>query len=309
MIKNIVKPCLKWAGGKTQVLEQLNSHFPVELKTNKIKKYFEPFIGGGAVFLHIAQFYSINELFICDLNPELVLLYKTIQKDVENLIDILLEIEFEYSILDDEKRKIFFYEERSQFNSQKDQINLDCFDSKWLERTAQIIFLNKTCFNGLFRVNKKGEFNVPMGKYKNPTICDQNNLRELAKVLQRTCICYGDFSSCKEEVNEETFVYFDPPYRALNKTASFNAYSAKTFDDKEQIRLRDFFNLLNNKGAKLMLSNCDPKNENPDDNFFDEAYSQYHIKRIKAPRFINSKASKRGKINELLITNYDDFIG
>jgi DNA adenine methylase len=299
-----VKPFLKWAGGKNQLISQMKDYFPDELLTGKINKYIEPFVGGGAVFLHIAQSYQVSEFFIYDLNPELILAYQTIQQNVEELIAILRDIQDKYLALNHQERNNYFYQIRSQFNQRKKQINFNDYNSEWLERTAQIIFLNRTCFNGLFRVNRKGEFNVPVGRYKTPTICDRDNLRGLAKILQKTHIYQGDFSNCEKEVNKDTLVYFDPPYRPLNKTSNFNSYHSKLFDDSEQLRLRDFFYLLDNKKAKLILSNSDPKNENNNDNFFDEAYSKYQIKRIKASRFINSKGNKRGQINEILIMNY-----
>lgn len=302
--KRIVKPFLKWAGGKTQLLDQLNKTFPKELTDGSIKRYIEPFVGSGAVFLHIAQFYEIDEFLIADVNPELVLAYKTIQKNVEDLIAILLNIQTKYLLLDEEQRKDYFYQMRSEFNCKRKEIDLQNYNREWIERTAQIIFLNRTCFNGLFRVNSQGEFNVPVGKYKNPTICDKENLRAVSQVLQKAQIQQGDFTECEHFVNSCSLVYFDPPYRPISKTASFTAYSQQTFGDSEQLRLRDFFKLLDKKGAKLILSNSDPKNEEVNDNFFELAYEGYKIQRVKAVRNINSNASKRGHINEILIMNY-----
>lgn len=300
----IGKPFLKWAGGKTQLLEQLDKIFPQELLNGSLKRYIEPFIGSGAVFLHIAQFYKVDDFFISDINPELVLAYKTIQKEVEDLIEILLNIQTNYLSLDENERNKYFYQTRSTFNSLRKQINFHLYSKDWIERTAQIIFLNRTCFNGLFRVNSQGEFNVPVGRYKNPTICDQENLRAVSQILQKTQIHQGDFTECKKFVNKQTLVYFDPPYRPISKTASFTSYSQYSFNDCDQLRLRDFFRLLDRQGGKLILSNSDPKNEEADDNFFDYAYEGYRIKRVKAARNINSKASKRGEIDELVIMNY-----
>ncbi len=299
-----VQPFLKWAGGKNQLLAQIEPFFPQELHNGLIKRYIEPFVGGGAVFLHLASAYPISEYFICDINPELILAYQTIQKDVEELILILKEIQATYLALSEEDRKQYFYQIRSNYNQQRKQINFDCYSRDWIERTAQLIFLNRTCFNGLFRVNSKGEFNVPFGRYKKPKICNEYNLISLAKVLANTYIQRGDFSECKKFVNKESFVYFDPPYRPISKTSNFSAYSAQTFQDQDQLRLRDFFQLLDSKGAKVMLSNSDPKNEDPSDNFFEDAYQDYQIQRVQARRNINSKGSRRGEINELLIMNY-----
>ncbi len=300
----LVKPFLKWAGGKTQLIEQLTEYFPPELVNGSIKRYIEPFIGSGAVFLHIAQFYQIDEFFISDINPELVLAYQTIQTNVEELIAILLEIQNKYLSLNDEQRKKYYYQTRLAFNYGRKQINFAIYNNDWIERTAQIIFLNRTCFNGLFRVNSQGEFNVPVGKYKKPTICDQENLRAVAQILQKTKVYQGDFTECEKFVNQESLVYFDPPYRPISKTANFTSYSRHNFDDSEQLRLKEFFELLDKKGAKLILSNSDPKNEESNDNFFDYAYKAYNIKRVKAARSINSNAAKRGQINELIIMNF-----
>ena len=299
-----VKPFLKWAGGKSQLLEQIKKNLPEELTSGSIKRYIEPFIGGGAVWLHLAQLYAIDEFFISDVNAELVLSYKTIQTNVEELITLLEVIQGKYLSLNEEKRQEYFYYTRLQFNSQREQLDFQNYDKSWIERTAQIIFLNRTCFNGLFRVNSKGNFNVPMGRYKKPTICDPKNLRAVSKILQKTQIRCGDFTECEEFVNEQSLVYFDPPYRPISKTANFTSYSEQTFDESEQLRLRDFFRLLDKKGARLILSNSDPKNEEETDTFFEVAYEGYRIKQVKAMRNINSNTSKRGYINELLIMNY-----
>lgn len=300
----LVKPFLKWAGGKSKLLQQIEKNFPDELKTGSIARYIEPFVGSGAVFLHMAKFYPIDEFFIADINPELIIAYKTIQKNVEKLIVILLKIQEKYLALNEEKRKEYFYLTRAEFNQKGKQIDYREYDRRWIERTAQIIFLNRTCFNGLFRVNSQGEFNVPCGRYKNPTICDRDNLRAVSQVLQKTYIHHGDFTDCEKFVNKHSFVYLDPPYKPISKTANFTAYSKNHFDDKEQLRLRDFFCLLDKKGAKLMLSNSDPTQEESTDIFFEIAYQGYRIERVKASRSINSNARKRGKINEILIINY-----
>jgi len=299
-----VKPFLKWAGGKSQLIEQLEPNFPPQLANGSIKRYIEPFIGGGAVFLHIAQVYKVEEFFIFDINPELILAYKTIQKYVDDLIEVLLKIQAKYLALNEAERKNYFYQTRSTFNSQRNKINFQNYDKDWIKRTAQIIFLNRTCFNGLFRVNSKGQFNVPVGRYKNPTICDPENLSAVSLLLQRTEIHQGDFAECEKFVDKSSLVYFDPPYKPISKTANFTSYSQNNFNDFEQLRLRDFFKLLDGKGAKLILSNSDPKNQQLDDDFFEVAYKDYTIKRVKAARSINSNALRRGQINELLITNY-----
>lgn len=299
-----VRPFLKWAGGKSRLIKEIDKNLPDEINQGKITRYIEPFVGGGAVFLYIAQLGKIEEFFICDINPELILAYKTIQNNVEDLVKLLSKIESKYLSLDAEKRKQYFYQIRSQFNLHRQPINFHTFHPNWIERTAYLIFLNRTCFNGLFRVNSQGEFNVPVGRYKKPKICHADNLRAVAQILQNTQIHYGDFTDSEAFVDNRSLVYFDPPYRPLSKTANFTSYAQEIFDDSSQLRLRDFFRVLDHKGAKLILSNSDPKNENLEDNFFDVAYAEYHIKRVTAQRTINSKATKRGQINELLIRNY-----
>ena len=207
-------------------------------------------------------------------------------------IKSLKEMEEEYISLDDENRKIYYYEKRQKYNKLK--INIE---ENNIEKASLFIFLNKTCFNGLYRVNKKGEFNVPMGAYKNPKICDKENLKNVK-------IVYADYRESKDFIDEKTFVYIDPPYRPLNLTSSFTSYTENDFSDKEQIELAEYIDVLNKKGAKIVMSNSDPKNNNIDDNFFDELYKNYNINRVKATRMLNSNASLRGAINELLITNY-----
>ncbi len=298
------KPFLKWAGGKTQLIKQISKFLPQALNNGSIKKYVEPFIGGGALFFLFGYNYPIKEIFISDVNADLVLTYKTIQHNVDGLIELLSDIEKRYLSLSINHRSEYFYQVRSKFNSRKDRIDLLKYNSEWVERTAQVIFLNKTCFNGLFRVNSKGEFNVPIGKYKKPSLCNPENLRSVANILQRTEILQGDFSQCESFVDSNTFVYFDPPYRSISNTSNFTSYSHQTFDDSEQLRLRDFFQTLDKKGAFLLLSNSNPKNQNSEDDFFEKLYADYRIETVKASRHINSNSLKRSSINELLIMNY-----
>jgi DNA adenine methylase len=299
-----IRPFLKWAGGKGQLLEQMSNFLPRELIDGSIKRYVEPFIGGGAMFFFIASAYTDLEFFIYDINPELILAYKTIKQDVNLLGEMLLEIQSHYWSLSESEKSQYFYQVRESFNYQKSQIDFNGFNRRWIERTAQIIFLNRTCFNGLFRVNSQGKFNVPIGRYKKPKICNLENLQAVSKILQNTQIELGDFTACKKLIDSDTFVYFDPPYRPISNTANFTSYSENSFDDKEQLRLRNFFQDLNSFGAKLLLSNSDPKNQNGDDNFFEDAYQSYRIERVRASRNISSNSSTRGQINELLIMNY-----
>jgi DNA adenine methylase len=298
------KPYLKWAGGKTQLIKQISQFLPERLNNGSIKKYVEPFIGGGAIFFWLASNYSIKELFLSDVNADLILAYKTIQQNVDDLIKLLLDIENKYLSLNQNQRSEYFYQVRKDFNSGRSQIDLLKYDLDWLERTVQMIFLNKTCFNGLFRVNSKGDFNVPVGRYKKPSLCNPENLKAIAKILQRTEIVQGDFSKCETFIDRNTFVYFDPPYRPISNTSNFTSYCDRTFDDSEQLRLNNFFKKLDKKGALLLLSNSDPRNNHAEDDFFDRVYSDYRIERVKASRNINSNSAKRNSINELLIMNY-----
>ena len=173
-----------------------------------------------------------------------------------------------------------------------------------MELAALMIFLNKTCFNGLYRVNGKGEFNVPMGAYKNPLICNEENLMAVSQKLQNVKIVCGDYKESASFIDDETFVYFDPPYRPLNKTSNFTSYTEQLFDDNKQLELAKFVQELDNKGALIVISNSDPKNTDESDNFFDDAYSKQNIHRVSATRMINRNSDARGKINELLISNF-----
>ena len=300
------KPFLKWAGGKTQLLDAICQHLPPELESGEITRYVEPFIGSGAVFFYIARHFPISELFMMDGNEELILAYKTLKTRCGAVVESLRSLQTDYYQLLPEDQKIFYYQTRRNFNESRDSVDFES-DAPGLaavKRTVQLIFLNRTCYNGLFRVNSKGEFNVPFGSYKNPTLCDADNLNAVAEILQRATILHGDFEACRPFVHAQTFVYFDPPYRPLNKTSSFTSYAIQPFDDREQKRLAKHYQELHQTGAKLMLSNSDPRNENPNDDFFDDLYASFTIHRVQANRMINSKPSGRGLINELLITNY-----
>jgi DNA adenine methylase len=303
--ESLAKPFLKWAGGKTQLLNQFQQLYPPELGKNQIVNYVEPFIGGGAVFFDIMQNNCLSSAFIYDINPELIIAYNVIKKDVENLIEFLTKLSNDYKQLDDDGRKEYFYQIRDKFNVQRKEVDIENYSKKWITRTALLIFLNRTCFNGLFRLNKSGGFNVPHGRYQNPKIVDENNLIAVSRILQVAQINLGDFSDCFDQINDQTFVYFDPPYRPLNTTANFTSYSTADFGDRQQIRLGKFFAEINHQTkAKLMLSNSDPKNENINDNFFDDLYQEFNIHRVSANRMINSNASKRGNVSEIVVTNY-----
>lgn len=285
-----VKPFLKWAGGKSQLLSQIETFYPAA-----IEKYCEPFVGGGAVLFDILSKFQPKEILINDINQELTNCYEQIKNNVDNLIALLNSWQKDYQKQTQEERKTAYFEKREQFN------NLIKSQENSVEKAALMIYLNKTCFNGLYRVNSKGLFNVPSGVYKNPAICNENNLRAVNKVLQNVEIKTGDYKTTKAFIDSNTFVYIDPPYRPLTESSSFTAYAKDGFGDKEQIELGTFVTEIHAKGAKVLLSNSDPKNINPQDNFFDDLYKPYQIHRVNASRMINSKASERGEITELMV--------
>ncbi len=292
------KPFIKWAGGKSQLLAEIDNIIPVKFKQIDFT-YIEPFVGGGAVLFWILQKYpNIKKAIINDINTDLTNSYKIIKENVEDVIVILSQWEKEYRSLSEkqEQKKEYYYSKRSLFNARSSDLET---------QTALFIFLNRTCFNGLYRVNRKNEFNVPIGSYKKPMICDEDNLRAVSRILQKVTILNGDFEDTLEYAKDETLFYFDPPYKPLNETSSFNSYAKDGFDDKEQIRLAKFCEKIDLLGYKWILSNSDVKGKNPADNFFDELYSKFNIKRVLARRNINSNPRKRGELTELLITNYD----
>jgi DNA adenine methylase len=304
MIGSSAKPFLKWAGGKTQLLDEFTRRIPHELKEGKLPVFIEPFVGGGAVFFHFNNRFRFDECHIFDSNEELILAYTVVKEHAEELIEVLGAIEKDFLSKDDPERKNFFYHIRDEFNRQKPAIHFHQFDKTWIERAAQLIFLNRTCFNGLYRVNNQGEFNVPFGRYKNPRILNENILMADSSLLHNTKIHLGDFSDSFRYVSHHSFVYFDPPYRPLTQTSSFTRYSKDGFNDKEQTRLAEFFKKCDGNHAKLLLSNSDPKNVNPDDEFFDVLYANYTITRVPAKRMINCDGTKRGEIQEIIVTNY-----
>ena len=295
------KPFLKWAGGKGQLLSQLDQYLPGEL-TEQEFTYFEPFVGGGAMLFHMLQrFPNIKKAVINDINSHLITAYRVIKDSSDVLIERLAKLEKEYfAQKDEDSKKSFFLQSRTVFN----ESSLDDID-----RTKYLIFLNRTCFNGLYRVNAKGKFNVPFGRYKNPTICNTNVIIADSQLLNRVelVLLNGDFGHTAEHIGDGfNFFYFDPPYRPLSATSSFNSYAKEEFNDSEQIRLRDFcFRLDERANIKWMLSNADCSAKNPEDTFFEEIYCDFHINRVLASRAINANPNKRGKLTELLITNYE----
>jgi DNA adenine methylase len=297
------KPFLKWAGGKRQLLEQFKSEYPEALKNNEIKVYIEPFVGGGAVFFELIKYYDFEKVVLNDVNQELINTYKAVKREANAVIKRLKEMESEYLPLDIVQRKDIYYLRRDNFNDEKKELNFDEFTEAHIEHAAKFIFLNRTCFNGLYRQNKSGEFNVPIGRYKNPTICNEENLLEVSESLKNVILISKDFEKTAKYIEEQTFIYVDPPYRPLPGTKSFTKYAKADFNEASQIRLAEWANNIKEK-AYLMLSNSNPKNTDPEDDFFEKLYSNFSILEVSAKRSINSNASKRGKITELLIKNY-----
>jgi len=290
------KPFLKWAGGKTQLIEQIKEQLPNNIEANEFT-YIEPFVGSGAVlFWMLEQFPNMKNAIINDINQDLTNSYLTIKHSVQDLIQNLRKWEVEYHNIaeNQEAKKEYFYEKRSLFNSR---------NSDQSTQSALFIFLNRTCFNGLYRVNRKNEFNVPIGSYKTPQICNEENLLAVSEVLQKVEILNGDFSETLNYLDNNTFFYFDPPYKPLDETSSFNSYAKDEFNDAEQIRLKEFCEILDNQNHQWILSNSDVKGKDANNNFFDDLYASFNILRVKARRNINSNPNKRGQLTELLITN------
>ena len=294
-----VKPFIKWVGGKSQLIEQLDAQLPADFDSLEDVTYIEPFVGGGAMLFYMLQHYpNINHAIINDINPDLTTCYCIVRDNPKELIASLQDIENTYfSLNTEEARKEFFMVVRNRYNEK----NLDP-----IENTTKFFFLNKTCFNGLYRVNKKGLFNVPFGRYSNPTICNPETILKDSELLQRVEILNGDFEETFKYAQGNTLFYFDPPYRPLSDTSSFNNYAKEAFNDDAQIRLKKYCDRINDAGFKFMLSNSDGKSVNGEDNFFDVLYAAYQIKRVWASRSINSNPNKRGELTEILVRNYAD---
>lgn len=287
------KPFLKWAGGKTQLIPEIEKRLPSKIRSDKFT-YVEPFIGSGAVlFWMLNNFPNLEKAVINDINSDLINVYQVIKLTPNDLIAKLKELQNQFHGLqkDEEKKKEYFYQKRDLYNTRS---------TDKITQASLFIFLNRTCFNGLYRVNRNNLFNVPMGSYNFPTICDAENILDVSEGLQKVEILNGDFEETLNYADEKSFFYFDPPYKPLSETSSFNSYAKDGFDDKAQIRLKDFCVKLATLGHKWLLSNSDTQ----ECGFFDKLYSPFFIERVLATRMINSKAEKRGKLNELLITNY-----
>lgn len=272
-VKASASPLVKWAGGKRQLLPELKNRLPINFQ-----RYFEPFIGGGALFFNI----SPKDAYISDINSELINLYIVVRDNPQGLIQELSSHQntLEYFT------KIRALDRDSNYSKLSD-----------VSRASRFVYLNKTCFNGLYRVNSKGYFNVPFGRYSNPNFLDKENLLAASEILSNTQIECANFDNILKFVQKKDFVYFDPPYIPLSQTASFTAYSKENFGMKEQLSLKNLCDKLTAQGVYFMLSNSDTQHSN-------ELYSNYNIEKIYASRFINSKAGGRGKISEIIVRNY-----
>jgi DNA adenine methylase len=295
--KSYPKPFVKWVGGKSQLIPSITKILPEEVFKSPNLTYIEPFVGGGAMlFWVLGNIKNIHRAVINDINKDLTIAYSTVKNNVRELVISLKNVQKEYQSLNsEESRKEFYLTMRERYNTKS---------LENIENTTLFIFLNRTCFNGLYRVNSRGLFNVPFGKYTNPTICDENTLLADSELLQKVEILTGDFTQTICYTSENTFFYFDPPYKPLSQTSSFNSYMKEEFNDTEQIRLKRFCDKLNDKDYLWVLSNSDVKTHNPENDFFDALYSSYHIDRVWASRTVNSNPEKRGKLTELLIRNY-----
>lgn len=290
------KPFIKWVGGKGQLLQQLEAKLPANFDLLSDVTYIEPFVGGGAMLFNMLQRHpNITHAIINDINIDLTTCYEVVKTSPDTLIQSLNTIQSEfYSLTDENTQRNFYMDMRARFNTKK---------LSPIENTTLFFFLNRTCFNGLYRVNRKGLFNVPFGKYAHPTICDPDTIMADSELLQRVTILHGDYQQTLECAGAQTLFYFDPPYRPLSNTSSFNDYTADAFDDVAQIRLKEFCDRVHAAGHRFMLSNADCFSHNGD-RFFEDLYANYNIQRVWASRNVNANASKRGKLQELLIRNF-----
>ena len=274
----LISPILKWVGGKRQLLDQIRPFIP------EFSTYYEPFIGGGAVLFDIQP----SKAIINDSNAELINVYKIIKEQPEQLIEMLRQHK-------ELNSKDYFYDIRG----------LDRDKSKYeqlsnIEKAARIIYLNKTCYNGLFRVNSLGEFNSPWGKYKNPNITNEKTIKALSNYLNTADITIkcGDYREALAGVDKKSFVYLDPPYMPISTSSSFTGYTANGFGEEDQIALKEQCDLLNKRGVKFLLSNSSCK-------FIEDLYKDYIVTKVCAKRVINSRGNKRGEIDEVLVRNYE----
>lgn len=293
--KTLAKPFVKWVGGKTRLLDEVKALMPHSLESMTGITYVEPFVGGGAVLFWILQeFPNIEHAAINDANAKLICTYKAVRDNADELVERLKAIQSEYLSLGSAERDAYYLEQRAKFNSG---------GASGCETAALFIFLNKTCFNGLYRVNSKGCFNVPHGKYASPKICDEGTLRADSSILQKVEISCGDFSETGKFAGPGTLFYFDPPYKPLTDAGAFTSYTENGFGDSEQLRLGKFIESIATSGSTFIASNSDPKNTGAGDGFFDKLYCKFSIKRVSAPRMVSSSPSGRGRVSEIMVSN------
>jgi DNA adenine methylase len=282
-----VHPFIKWAGGKGQLLSELDKLIP-----SQFNRYFEPFLGGGAMFFYMMSRGMRFNAYLSDTNRELITGYRAIKDNVKEVIRLLQKYETEYK-----RHRPYCKEQQEYYFQLRNARNNNLPSSNDVEIASRLIALNKTCFNGLYRVNRRGEFNVPPGKYKNPPICDSSNLENVSKVLAGATILTDDYRDVTQNAQKGDFIYLDPPYQPLNNTSYFTAYTKDGFDDRDQSQLANVFRKMTDKGCLVLLSNSDTP-------YIRELYSGFRIKEVKAQRAINCKGSKRAGHKELIISNY-----
>lgn len=291
------KPFIKWVGGKRQLIEQLENLLPSDFDEWEDVRYIEPFVGGGAMLFHVLRRHkNITSAVINDINADLMKCWIAVRDYPEELIKSLKEIEDKYfSLATEESKRAFYYQIRECFNEGRQNA---------VEQSVFFMFLNRTCFNGLYRVNRHGRFNVPFGRYKQPKICDAETIFADSRALSGVEIMSGDFWETGKRIKGNTFFYIDPPYRPLNATSSFNDYSKENFDDDAQRRLKRFCDNLDRGGIKFMLSNSDCLGKDGKDRFFDNLYRDYRINRVWAARNVSADPAKRGKLTEIVVENF-----
>lgn len=272
-----MKPILKWVGGKRQIMSEINKRLPKEYGN-----YFEPFLGGASVLMNI----NPEKAYVNDLNNELINVYEVIKQSPKELIENLKKHKNESD---------YFYKVRSLDRDKEKFQNMTN-----IQKASRIIYLNKTCYNGLYRVNLRGELNAPFGRYKNPLICDEENIKEVSHFFNEKDIRFfnEDFEQFLSKCKKNDFVYLDPPYDPINDSSNFTGYNANGFGRNDQKRLKKLCDKLDKKGVKFLLSNSSTK-------FINDLYKEYKIDKIDAKRSINSKGNKRGSIKEVLVRNYE----
>tara|TARA_B100001989_G_C24533957_1_gene463278 strand:+ start:85 stop:951 length:867 start_codon:yes stop_codon:yes gene_type:complete len=284
---NNIKPFLKWVGGKTKLLAEIEKNFPKNLRNKKFS-YVEPFLGGGAVFFYLSQKHNIEKAYLNDLNKKLINAYTDVKDNCFELIEKVKKLESDYYGSID--KKTFFLDKRKEFNS----------SNKSIQKSALFVFLNKTGFNGMYRENSKGEYNIPFGQMKKPLICNESLLKNISKLLNDKKVVFSSKSFEKVMADEkEAFYYLDPPYRPISKTSSFTDYTKKSFDDEMQLSLKDYCDKVDEKGSFFMQSNS-----YSEDGFFQNLYQNRKINNLKVMRTISAEGKKRKKVSEILIKNY-----